>query len=536
MRDPQRQLVTALSVAMPMTLWNAANDGIWLELKPYLQPFERDLARRELLALVGRDSILEDADGYCRIAPQVVPKAMLRERLTYWQRVGSATTLTPTRQTLLELSQNGIQELVPGEAQLHRARRLRYGVHGLHEYRGKFFPQLVRSLINIAQIPTGGVLLDPMCGSGTALVEAVATSHTAIGVDLNPLSVFISRTKSNIVAAASRTFSDDVREAVDSFRYNARDVAATWPSDLEYMQRWFSGDALDELAAILSEIRRTQPLIRDFLLVCLSNIVRSVSWQNDADLRVRKAVTPYRRGEATAQFTRTVAEQAERIQAYLNFLPTSFHPGYHEVREGDSVAVHEVFPEYREKVDLIVTSPPYATALPYLDTDRLSLVVLGLLERRDQKTREALMIGTREISERERREEWGRFERKRSALPGSVVQLIEGLAEDYHAESVGFRRRNLPALLAKYYLAMTDAMASARTMMRPGGSAFYVVGNNSTTVRGRRLEIPTDDFLWEIARRVGWTQVEMINMELLPSRDIFRDNRGSKETILWLRA
>jgi site-specific DNA-methyltransferase (cytosine-N4-specific) len=534
MSDPQRQLAAALSVSVPMTLWDAASEGIRLELKPYLQPFERDLARRELLAIVGSDSILEDAEGYCRITAQV-PEATLRERLTYWQRVGSET-LTPTRQTLLELSQNGLHELVPGEARLHRARRLRYGVHGLHEYRGKFFPQLVRSLINVAQIAPGGTLLDPMCGSGTALVEALAMSCTAIGVDLNPLSVFISRTKSSIVAAASRSFGDDVREAVRSFKYDASDVAATWPNDLDYMQRWFSGAALDELAAILNEIRQTEPLIRDFLLVCLSNVLRAVSWQKEADLRVRKEVTPYQRGEATALFTKTVAEQAERIQGYINFLPTAFHPGAYDVREGDSIALHDVFPEYRGKVDLIVTSPPYATALPYLDTDRLSLVALGLLERRAHKTREASMIGTREVSERERRDEWHRFEGRRADLPDSVVQLIDRLAEDYHGDSVGFRRRNLPALLAKYYLAMTDAMASARTMMRPGGSAFYVVGNNSTTVHGQRVEIPTDEFLWEIARRVGWTQVETINMELLPSRDIFRDNRGSKETILWLQA
>jgi hypothetical protein len=79
-------------------------------------------------------------------------------------------------------------------------------------------------------------------------------------------------------------------------------------------------------------------------------------------------------------------------------------------------------------------------------------------------------------------------------------------------------------------------MRSAHRLMRPGSNAFYVVGNNSTTVHGERVEIPTDEFLGQIGELAGWSHIDTIGMELLPSRDIFRENRGSKETILWFRA
>ena len=52
----------------------------------------------------------------------------------------------------------------------------------------------------------------------------------------------------------------------------------------------------------------------------------------------------------------------------------------------------------------------------------------------------------------------------------------------------------------------------------------------------QKIEIPTDEFLFEIGSVVGWHPDEMIPMELLVSRDIFRDNRGSAETILCFRA
>lgn len=146
------------------------------------------------------------------------------------------------------------------------------------------------------------------------------------------------------------------------------------------------------------------------------------------------------------------------------------------------------------------------------------------------------MVGTREVSERERREAWATYEARRGELPPTISRLIDQIADANHREGIGFRRRNLPALLGKYFLSMLDAMKAAHALMKPGGLAYYVVGNNSTEVNGIKVEIPTDTFLFELGAIAGWQPVEMIPMELIPSRDIFRENRGSSETILCFRA
>src|SRR4029077_19971919 len=105
--------------------------------------------------------------------------------------------------------------------------------------------------------------------------------------------------------------------------------------------------------------------------------------------------------------------------------------------------IEATFPKDIGRVDAVITSPPYATALPYLDTDRLSLIVLGLLSRDRHRRAEANMIGTREIGEATRLEWWQTFEENRSTLPPSLVKLVDRLASDYHGDGVGFRRRNL---------------------------------------------------------------------------------------------
>jgi site-specific DNA-methyltransferase (cytosine-N4-specific) len=146
------------------------------------------------------------------------------------------------------------------------------------------------------------------------------------------------------------------------------------------------------------------------------------------------------------------------------------------------------------------------------------------------------MVGTREVSERERGIAWGAYQKRRDELPTSVSDLIDEIGFHNHQPDVGFRRRNLPALLGRYYLDMLDAMRSAHVLMSPKSHGYYVVGNNSTTVNGTKIEIPTDEFLFEIGSKAGWKQIEKLPMELLASRDIFKENRGSTETILCFEA
>src|SRR5690606_18912422 len=71
----------------------------------------------------------------------------------------------------------------------------RYSAHGLHEYKGKFNPQIVRAILNILGIPAGSNVIDPFCGSGTALLECAHLGMYARGTDINPLAVFIANAK-----------------------------------------------------------------------------------------------------------------------------------------------------------------------------------------------------------------------------------------------------------------------------------------------------------------------------------------------------
>ncbi|HET9621699.1 MAG TPA: hypothetical protein VFP84_10050, partial [Kofleriaceae bacterium] len=68
--------------------------------------------------------------------------------------------------------------------------------HPFHTYPARLHPATARLLVELVGAGAGDApIVDPFCGSGTALVEARAAGLRAVGSDLNPLAVLVARAK-----------------------------------------------------------------------------------------------------------------------------------------------------------------------------------------------------------------------------------------------------------------------------------------------------------------------------------------------------
>jgi site-specific DNA-methyltransferase (cytosine-N4-specific) len=522
-----------------------------LRMKSYIQPFERRLALQELRAVAAAEprhlGLFEETSTDFELL-SAVSSAELANRLAYWETVESIDRSLVTMQSLRESTVNAVRNGATFDVLRHQLpfcgdipfpnrRCLRYGPHGIHEYRGKFFPQLVRSLINVAATKSDEVIADPMSGSGTAVVEALLAGCRALGIDMNPLSVYLGQVKCRLLSASPsgliagyEQVCTELHAPLHSKAKRLSYLEALPDTDQEYLSGWFSRRVLSELDHISQSILRvTDRDARDLMRVSLSNILRGVSWQKEDDLRVRKEVRPDAEIDVRKEFLQELNRSVRSILAFLYQNGPLPKPAF-EVIEGDARECASVWG--KGSVDLLVTSPPYATALPYLDTDRLSLCYLGLLPRPDHRARDQLMIGNREVTERLRRFYWNKFEEHAAALPSSVSALIRRIERLNATARVGFRRKNLPALLAKYFFDMKDVIEGMYRVLKPRSFAFVIVGNNHTLAGGRRVDIPTASLLQDVAARTGFHVSESLPMEMLVSRDIFKKNAMASEEIL----
>lgn len=520
-------------------------------MKEYIQPFERQLALQELRALTDAPIVPVDGDDATALIFTVENSSnikALREELAYWRSVGSevdgltvqlrseATSLIARNGVTTDKLPETVRALVPSN--LPNKRCLRYATHGLHEYRGKFFPQLVRALINVVGLSDDAIILDPMCGSGTTLVEASLSGKRCYGLDLNPLSVFISDVKCEALklqASALTSAYNTLQERLDESSYQPLGHSTCLSEhDRTYLERWFDTRTLEELDQAEAAIRSLPtPSIRNFYLVCLSNMLRGVSWQKNDDLRVRREVTKLASGETIRRFLIEALRSTRVVAAFLAERD-SIGAYSHVVRQADARRALKVLPELAGVVDAVITSPPYATALPYIDTDRLSLIYLGLLPRVNHHVLDMEMVGNREVTTRCRAQYWTFYEENKALLPRPTQLMIEKIEQLNRTRTVGFRRRNLSALLSKYFFDMRETLQQMYALLRPGGTMFLVVGNNRTKAGGEPVEIRTAVHLTKIAKSLGFRESGSLSMDSLVSRDIFRKNTMLSEQIIRL--
>jgi len=185
-----------------------------------------------------------------------------------------------------------------------------YLTHGVHKFPAKFFPELPRYLIS-KYSKLGDVVLDPMCGSGTTLLESILQNRHAIGVDIDPIAKMISRVKTTPIETS---LLDEAREKI-SIIIDKKIKSNKKPNipEFNYRDKWFKPFVLEELGIIKETILELSSSLHkkgdfsdnsisnltNFLLIIFSSIIRDVS---NADPHCTRTVIRKNIVKKTARF------------------------------------------------------------------------------------------------------------------------------------------------------------------------------------------------------------------------------------------
>lgn len=478
--------------------------------------FEVSLRKLEIERLTGK---VDDGQDYAKaVTIAATPdqlSAMRRLTFTKEYTVGGRNPMPqPTWQKVIE----------NGDADAPRRKDPKYVTHGLHPYKGKFYPQLAKALINISGVTTGARILDPFCGSGTVLLEGMLNGYTAFGCDMNPLAAKIARAKTEILAVersvaeqALKSLLERVRRAPKRFPTSRAQFSNAVARELD---NWFPGPVLDKFEWLLSHIRLFgDSRIVEFAEVVLSSIVRDVSQQDPSDLRIRRRKEALADAPVLKLYEERLASQLMRLEKYRSvagrqpsdlIAPTIVNGDCRRLETFTKLGLEE------QSVDCVVTSPPYATALPYIDTDRLSLMAIMGIESLERTSLEGELTGSREIrrSVKQELEQELLSESATDRLPEPVVKSLRSILAANRSVQVGFRRENMGALLWRYFCDMAENIQAIETVLKPGATAYYVVGNSKTKAGYDWTTIDTCGFLIEIAKRVGLEARTMLDISV----------------------
>lgn len=487
-------------------------------------PYEKELALREAAAMGGVTAVQPGKSGV-QISGQPDPAEL--KRLVYFQKFTHNDQIHNTLQHTLEHSctKTGTQ----------RKQTTRYSVHGLHEYKGKFNPQIVRGIANLLRIQPGHTILDPFCGSGTTLVEARHGQFRAVGADINPLAVYLSNAK----LQAQNTPANVIRDALHNLITDYASHLAQYELNLDgsprsaYLYRWFDDTILKQIEFFYHRTTHLPDTIRHILRALFSDLLRDYSRQDPADLRIRQRNSPLPEKPLLTTFQEKATYFLDNLETAQQIIPphltSSGHAYLADIRF--VTAQNWLFPA---PYDAALTSPPYATALPYIDTQRLSLVWLYLSTPTELKSLEANLTGSREFVQTEKQAWAYALHHNQHQLPDPVHAFCRQL-ENSLLPADGFRRQAMPYLMYRYFSQMQVMFQTMLTLLKAGAPFALVVGHNHTQLGQTPIDIDTPAWLQMIAVHAGFYHQESIPLQTYQRYSIHQANAVKSETLLILR-
>lgn len=248
-----------------------------------------------------------------------------------------------------------------------------YLTHNFHAYPAKFIPQIPNSTI-MKFTKEGDIIFDPFCGCGTTLVEAKLHNRNAIGVDLNPIAVLVSKAKTTPLTKSQiergLEILPKIREDISRYYSNKKTLVNYKIPMFNNINHWFQDNVIHELAIIREYISNLNDnSLKNYLNTAFSALIVSVSNQ-ESDTRFaakNKNISPFK---TFSEFARRLEDMNKRIYDFSQKATSSSIKVY----QSDSQKLTFL---KDNSVDHIITSPPYANTYDYYLYHKFRIQWLG---------------------------------------------------------------------------------------------------------------------------------------------------------------
>ncbi|MBW8049592.1 MAG: site-specific DNA-methyltransferase [Cytophagales bacterium] len=370
--------------------------------------------------------------------------------------------------------------------------------HLIHSYPAKLIAHIPNFFLNNNYFSKkGDVVLDPFCGTGTVLLEALISGRNAIGADANPLAQLITKVKTTYLTA------EILQYYLGLIIQSYKRLRNPEIPDIINRDFWFPLENQKKLGLIKRAIKETtNDEIQDFFLVCFSNCVKKVSYA-DPRVAVPVKLNPKRYPEGSAKNKKALKriKDIETIDVFALFETiciNNIHRISNLQRFYNKVNAKVISDDARkltkgigvserienESVDLIITSPPYAGAQKYIRSSSLNLGWIGMVKPNELKFLDKKNIG---------RENYNKYELKKIETGISSADML--------LEKVYSINKLRAYIVGNYLIELMPALNESIRVLKKNSYLILIVGNNKVS----NFEFNTQQYLTEylISRKLS---------------------------------
>lgn len=374
--------------------------------------------------------------------------------------------------------------------------------HYVFRYPAKFHPPVARVLVD-SYTSAGDTVLDPFCGSGTLLVEALTRDRHSIGVDIDPVAAFVARAKVHAYSMPrlerhAKTLEAELaplrrppkeyekRQFTDLAPHRFADELDTdglVPPAIPNLDHWFRKYVTVDLCRIRAAIDslRCGRETRDFFLLVFCSIIRTASNADPVPVSGLEVTHHMKTRDAAGRIIDPYALFFRALERAMN--------GARELAkhrtECDVQVVHgsatELSTLVKSKANAAITSPPYHNAVDYYRRHTLESYWLTLATSHEER----LVLRRRYLGQAKVRQDDVFL--KRDLFAGKVVRNWESRMRKVSAE-----RANA---FHHYVNSMHAVFKQLAGRLKCGAPAVFVVGHSTWN----SSQLPTTTIFRELA-------------------------------------
>ena len=363
--------------------------------------------------------------------------------------------------------------------------------HRWYYYKEGFSPNLVKTAIDTYNIKSDGWILDPFNGSGTATLTAAENNISSVGIEVNPFTSFVAKTKNlnTKLKSLHELFHKTYDKIVIGKEYPELENYSTFTESKSKNKWLFNLDILRAFYGGYSFLENMKTNSAELLKLALLNSVMTV-----ANARKDGKCLKYKHNWQDVKFSKD-----DFIREFIkNFIQIE-----QDITESKIINQPEIFnadtrtvlKNCDNKFDLIITSPPYLNTFDYTDIYRPELF-LGKFILSPKALYQLRLATIRSHIQ-------AKWEIPETKTIDNI--LLKDIFDRLKDRKELLMHPRIPYMILAYFEDMKDVFLRLSFVSNKNAHLWMVVSNSAYA----NEEIPVDLILADIATKNGWKLTEI---------------------------